>query len=260
MTVQPMPHLDAATEAALRDSISEHGVLVPVLVDQDGDVLDGHNRTRIAGELGMDCPTREVWARDDDHRRELARTTNEDRRQLLDIDKRRAEVARLREQGHSQNAIAGALGVSQSTVRDDLKTQASRATNLPDEPKPGQMTAEEARRLTDEVKELAAELPPAVAAAVFSKVAKWPDRVTGKDGKSYPAAKPKAKPQPKPAELRKLTWTALHRLEAIAGTLHTLDLGAMSPDAAEVSEMRSIVAKALTGLNKLRTQLKELGE
>src|SRR5579862_5108596 len=116
-----MPKLDAATEAALRDSISEHGVIVPIVIDQDANVLDGHNRKRIAADLGMDCPVREVFARDDDHRHELTRTLNEDRRQLLDIADRRAEVRRLREQGHSQRAIAGALGVSQPTVVADLR-------------------------------------------------------------------------------------------------------------------------------------------
>ena len=38
---------------ALRRDISERGVLVPVEVDDDGNVLDGHHRVLIAEELGI---------------------------------------------------------------------------------------------------------------------------------------------------------------------------------------------------------------
>lgn len=120
-TFQVMPALDAATDAALRDSIREHGILVPIVKDQDGNVLDGHHRERIAAELGVECPGEIKHVRDEDHAWELARTLNEDRRQLLDIEQRRAEVRRLYATGeHSQRAIAGALGVSRKVVRTDL--------------------------------------------------------------------------------------------------------------------------------------------
>ena len=53
---QVLPPLQVAAYAALRGDISRRGVLVPVEVDEDGEILDGHNRQAIADELGIDCP------------------------------------------------------------------------------------------------------------------------------------------------------------------------------------------------------------
>jgi len=53
---QLMPALAPAEEEALRASIAEHGVMVPIMVDEHGTVIDGHHRQRIAAELGVDCP------------------------------------------------------------------------------------------------------------------------------------------------------------------------------------------------------------
>lgn len=113
--------LDAATEAALRASIKRFGVLVPVVEDQYGNLLDGNNRRRIAAEVGVDCPfvVREVA--DDEEAHEIARTLNEDRRHMP-REKRREVVADLRSQGHSLRAIAGAVGVGLGTVERDLAT------------------------------------------------------------------------------------------------------------------------------------------
>lgn len=116
---QLFPALDPATEAALRASIERFGVLVPVSVDQHGQVLDGHHRRRIASELGVDCPTIVRNVADDDEATEIARTLNMDRRHLSPEDRRRM-VEALRSDGHSLRAIAGALGVSKDTVARDF--------------------------------------------------------------------------------------------------------------------------------------------
>ncbi len=50
-TYQAMPALDDGTRAALRASIERHGVLVPVVVDDCGTIIDGHHRVEIAREL-----------------------------------------------------------------------------------------------------------------------------------------------------------------------------------------------------------------
>ena len=47
----PLPPLDDATDAALRDSIQRYGVLVPIVCDVDGNLIDGHHRLRILKEL-----------------------------------------------------------------------------------------------------------------------------------------------------------------------------------------------------------------
>jgi SAM-dependent methyltransferase len=124
MTESPLqlfPALDPATEAALRASIERWGVLVPVAKDQHGRIIDGHHRSRIADELGVDYQVIVHDVDDDDHAEALARTLNTDRRHL-DADQRRELVAHLRAEGHSYRAIADAVGTSLGAVQRDLAT------------------------------------------------------------------------------------------------------------------------------------------
>ena len=118
---QLFPALDRATEDALRESISRWGVIVPIVVDQDGQVIDGHHRQRIANALGVDYGVQQIEVGSEDDARAIAATLNTDRRHM-DIDQRRAIVAHLREQGHSLRAIAGAVGASLGSVRNDLES------------------------------------------------------------------------------------------------------------------------------------------
>ena len=53
---QVLPPLQEAAYQSLRADIERHGVLVPIDVDEEGEILDGHNRQAIADELGIDCP------------------------------------------------------------------------------------------------------------------------------------------------------------------------------------------------------------
>jgi ParB-like chromosome segregation protein Spo0J len=53
---QVLRPLQSAAYAALRADISRRGVLVAIEVDEEGEILDGHNRQAIAGELGIECP------------------------------------------------------------------------------------------------------------------------------------------------------------------------------------------------------------
>lgn len=138
-------------EAALRASIEEFGVLVPVVHDQHGRIIDGHTRSRIAAELGKTLKVEVKAVVDDDEARRMARTLNEDRRHLKP-EERRPAVVRLHQQGHSTRAIGEALKVSPWTVREDLKVGA-----------PG-----------------GRDLPPVQA----------PVRVVGRDGRNYPAKRP----------------------------------------------------------------------
>lgn len=107
-------------EDALRASIRRFGVIVPVVKDQHGRILDGHHRSRIAEELGVDFTVQAVTVANEDEAREIARTLNSDRRQLTE-EQRRAVVVELRQLGHSERAIAGAVGVSKTTVHNDLE-------------------------------------------------------------------------------------------------------------------------------------------
>jgi ParB-like chromosome segregation protein Spo0J len=119
--MQLFPALDTATEAALRASIQKWGVLVPVAMDQHGRIIDGHHRSRIADELGVDYQVITHDIANDSDAEELARTLNLDRRHL-EVDQRRELVAHLRGEGYSYRAIGEALGVSQTQARTDLST------------------------------------------------------------------------------------------------------------------------------------------
>lgn len=70
-TFQPMPDLPAEDLEALRANIAANGIVVPVLLDQHGRIIDGHHRVRIARELGIDFPT-EVREVDDEEAMDLA--------------------------------------------------------------------------------------------------------------------------------------------------------------------------------------------
>lgn len=128
---QLFPALDVATESALRASIERWGVLVPVAKDQHGNIIDGHHRARIATELGVDCSVLVHQVANEDDARALAATLNTDRRHL-DPKQRREMVTELRRQGHSQHAIAGALGVNQSTVQRDIGKSIDAGASMPE--------------------------------------------------------------------------------------------------------------------------------
>lgn len=157
---QLFPALDSATEAALAASIERFGVLVPVVVDQNGQCLDGHHRRRIADKLGVKYRVDVVQVAGDEEGREIARTLNSDRRHL-DVEQRREVVAALAQQTtlvngeevgtHSPNAIADALGVALDTVQKDM-AQLTGSGKLP------------ARRLGKDGKVRATTRPTVVAA------------------------------------------------------------------------------------------------
>lgn len=53
---QLLPPLSPDDYERLKADIAERGIMVPVEVDEDGEILDGHHRLQIARELDIDCP------------------------------------------------------------------------------------------------------------------------------------------------------------------------------------------------------------
>lgn len=210
--------LPPAVEAALRASIRRFGVIVPVVRDQQGRTVDGHHRSRIADEEGVEYHVQTVTVASEEEAREMARTLNSDRRHLTEEQRRevvallagetvavgREEVAR-----HSPEAIAGALGVSKKTVQDDIEQLASssqlqrpaktlgrdgkvRPTKRPVEPKPEPPAAEPDQG--EKPKQRAANrkpLPDAFRAASYTamKAAESVHRLTDDDRWSKNASK-----------------------------------------------------------------------
>ena len=155
-----LPDLTEDEYEALKADIAERGVQVPVERDETGAVLDGHHRIRACEELGIT------------EYPTIIRTgmTDDEKRQhvlALNLDRRhltgeqRKELtAKLRALGMSLRAIAKAENVGVATVHRDINSGVPNGT--PD-------------------------------AEPFSKV-------TGADGKQYPATRPKSIPCSAPSE------------------------------------------------------------
>lgn len=131
---QVMPPLSAEQYAALREDIAAHGIRVPVDVDEDGAVLDGHHRAAIAAELGIDPPRRVVPGLTDEQKRAHAFAVNLHRRQLGPVSWAAAFAAlaatrgvelgrsgRHNEKAATVAALAEEVGVPARTARRRLR-------------------------------------------------------------------------------------------------------------------------------------------
>jgi hypothetical protein len=104
-----MPPLDRATLEALTESIREHGVIVPVVKDQTGFVLDGNNRIAIAAALGVAVPE-VIFECEEDQRAILSIELNGARRQITE-EQWKPLVDHLRALGYADRVVAKAVGV-----------------------------------------------------------------------------------------------------------------------------------------------------
>ena len=115
---QVMPPLSSEEYQELHESIKAEGVLEPIHVDEEGVVIDGHHRSKIANELGIPCP---VITHDDlseSQKRSLAFTLNLKRRHL-NREQRRALIAEsLKSDPQLSNAEhSRRTGTSDKTVK-----------------------------------------------------------------------------------------------------------------------------------------------
>jgi hypothetical protein len=125
----------------LRESIKEHGIMIPVEVDEENGIIDGANRTRIAAELGLEeIPIRTVKYANDEEKRQRALTVNITRRHLAPEERekliaaRRDRVHKARQTGKSTRQIAEDEGVSQTQVMKDLTVDAGEHSCSPETP------------------------------------------------------------------------------------------------------------------------------
>jgi len=132
---QLLPRLTDEEYEALKADIAEHGIRVPIDVDEDGTILDGHHRAWIAADLGVQCPRRVVAGLTDEAKRAHSIAANVYRRQL-NREQRQEMVARLREQGMSTRQIADLAQVPQRTVADDLAVRPEQDRSRRTEPTP----------------------------------------------------------------------------------------------------------------------------
>lgn len=117
---QPFNDLPAAQFQGLVDDIAKRGVLLPILVDEDDKTIDGHQRRKAAAEAGVECPKVVVEGLTEDEKQTLALTLNLFRRHLAGVERAKA-LQQLANLGLSTRRLADLLGVSKSTVHNDLQ-------------------------------------------------------------------------------------------------------------------------------------------
>lgn len=108
---------------ALEASIKEHGrILEPIVVDDEGNILDGHHRKHIGDKLGIEVPTRVMSGLDEDQKLAVAKELNFNRRHLNSDEKRQLIIDELTANPKLANrAIARLIGASEGTVRNIRK-------------------------------------------------------------------------------------------------------------------------------------------
>ncbi len=117
---QFMPPLLPDEYEALKASIADRGVEVPVIVDQDGETVDGFHREKATDELGVFCPKEVRQFENEADKFELALRLNCRRRQLNREQKRDLIAAYLqRDPQIADNCLAEIIGgVSKNTVAE----------------------------------------------------------------------------------------------------------------------------------------------
>jgi ParB-like chromosome segregation protein Spo0J len=116
-TYQILPDLTAEEYRQLKEDIAKRGIQIPVLIDEDGNVLDGHHRRRIADEMGIDCPHETRAGLTHAEKTELAVALNIARRHLT-RDQKQAVLDKCLAAApeKSDREIAKATGVDHKTV------------------------------------------------------------------------------------------------------------------------------------------------
>ena len=127
---QVMPPLSSEEYQELHDDIKVNGVLEPIHVDEEGVVIDGHHRSKIANELGIPCPVITHDDLDDAGKRSLAFTLNLKRRHL-NREQRRALIAEYLKSDPqlSNREHARRTGASPSTVQP-VREELEKVSNL----------------------------------------------------------------------------------------------------------------------------------
>ena len=125
-----LPPLKTSEREALAADIKANGVLHPVVIDEDGNILDGHHRYAI----DRNAPTRVVEGLTDEEKQAYTIRANLARRNLSleqtkAVEKRQREIAKkLREadaKRWTQQAVGALLGVAQQTVASWFTTNTS---------------------------------------------------------------------------------------------------------------------------------------
>lgn len=131
-----LPGLSKTERSTLEASIRENGVLSPVIIDEDGNILDGHNRY----EIQPDAPTQVVSGLSEAEKVAFVLSANLARRNLSPAqvwelrETQKALALELKQQGITQQQIAELLGVTQQCVAKwlDISNTTGCKADIPD--------------------------------------------------------------------------------------------------------------------------------
>lgn len=159
MKYQVMPDLTPIEYEALKADIAENGILVPVEVDETGEVLDGHHRVKAWQELradGIDLPDyarikRVGWS--EEEKRNHARKLNVLRRQLTEKQREKVYVD-MRNDGMPYEEIAEVAGEDAKTVwnvinNSDLEISKSEIVNKRGQKRPAKYAKRKPKPVQD---------------------------------------------------------------------------------------------------------------
>lgn len=115
---QLMPELPTWEYEALKESIRHHGVIVPVVKDEHGTLIDGHHRDRACRELKIkDVPTITLGGLTDEQKRDHALVLNMVRRKITRKQMRAIIASELRRTPDISNRwLAEIVGSTKNTV------------------------------------------------------------------------------------------------------------------------------------------------
>jgi ParB-like chromosome segregation protein Spo0J len=115
---QPMPDLSPDEFEVLKHDVAENGIQIPVIQDEHGQTLDGHQRERAARELGQkNYPVKVIAGLTDEQKWQFALSVNVKRRHLSTAQKRTLIEQELRRLPDISNHwVAENLGVDEKTV------------------------------------------------------------------------------------------------------------------------------------------------
>jgi len=112
-----LPEIQGELRRLLEADILRRGVMVPILVAQDGEVIDGRLRHEIARQHGLTCPKILVGRLTDEDRADLRLAVNLYRRHLTQAQVRELVAWDLRRRPEeSDRQVAGRIGVDHKTV------------------------------------------------------------------------------------------------------------------------------------------------
>lgn len=125
---QLMPPLSTEERETLKADILDKGVIVPIVFDEDGNILDGHHRMELYYELvdaghKLPPPSRQIIRElREDEKIDYVAKINLARRHLSKEERAQTFLA-LRQRGMTLQKIADATGVSVGTVHGALVGQ-----------------------------------------------------------------------------------------------------------------------------------------